>query len=301
MAEGEAVRAYHRVLRHPFAFLLRVLKGFRANQGLLLSGAVAYYALLSIVPLIALILLALSHFVPDEVLLETLAHNAELIVPSHTRLIVDQVAVFLEQRQVVSWFMVGVLLFFSSMAFSVLENAMSLIFFHRVAIHRRHFLVSATLPYLYIFALGVGFLLMTLISGALEALDKEHIRVMGRVWSLHLFSGTSLYLLGLAGQILMMTSIYLVMPVGRLSVRHALIGGLVAGLLWEGMRHLLVWYFSTLSFVNVVYGSLASAIVALVSLEMAGMILLLGAQVIAEYERLGAETAGTGPGPAGAR
>ncbi len=289
MAEGAAVRAYRRVLRHPFAFLLRVLKGFRANQGLLLSGAVAYYALLSIVPLIALILLALSHFVPDEVLLETLAHNAELIVPSHTRLIVDQVAVFLEQRQVVSWFMVGVLLFFSSLAFSVLENAMSLIFFHRVAIHRRHFLVSATLPYLYIFALGVGFLLMTLISGALEALDKEHIRVMGRVWSLHLFSGTSLYLLGLAGQILMMTSIYLVMPVGRLSVRHALIGGLVAGLLWEGMRHLLVWYFSTLSFVNVVYGSLASAIVALVSLEMAGMILLLGAQVIAEYERLGAE------------
>ncbi len=288
MAEG-AVRAYRRVLRHPFGFLLRVLKGFRANQGLLLSGAVAYYALLSIVPLIALILLALSHFVPDEVLLETLAHNAELIVPSHTRLIVDQVAVFLEQRQVVSWFMVGVLLFFSSLAFSVLENAMSLIFFHRVAIHRRHFLVSATLPYLYIFALGVGFLLMTLISGALEALDKEHIRVMGRVWSLHLFSGTSLYLLGLAGQILMMTSIYLVMPVGRLSVRHALIGGLVAGLLWEGMRHLLVWYFSTLSFVNVVYGSLASAIVALVSLEMAGMILLLGAQVIAEYERLGAE------------
>ena len=283
------MRAYRRVLRHPFAFLLRVLKGFRANQGLLLSGAVAYYALLSIVPLIALILLALSHFVPDEVLLETLAHNAELIVPSHTQLIVDQVAVFLEQRQVVSWFMVGVLLFFSSLAFSVLENAMSLIFFHRVAIHRRHFLVSATLPYLYIFALGVGFLLMTLISGALEALDKEHIRVMGRVWSLHLFSGTSLYLLGLAGQVLMMTSIYLVMPVGRLSVRHALIGGLVAGLLWEGMRHLLVWYFSTLSFVNVVYGSLASAIVALVSLEMAGMILLLGAQVIAEYERLGAE------------
>jgi membrane protein len=289
VAEGAAVRAYRRVLRHPFAFLLRVLKGFRANQGLLLSGAVAYYALLSIVPLIALILLALSRFVPDEVLLETLAHNAELIVPSHTQLIVDQVAVFLEQRQVVSWFMVGVLLFFSSMAFSVLENAMSLIFFHRVAIHRRHFLVSATLPYLYIFALGVGFLLMTLISGALEALDKEHIRVMGRVWSLHLFSGTSLYLLGLAGQILMMTSIYLVMPVGRLSLRHALIGGLVAGLLWEGMRHLLVWYFSTLSFVNVVYGSLASAIVALVSLEMAGMILLLGAQVIAEYERLGAE------------
>ena len=284
---NRSAHTYHRVLRHPIDFLVRVLKGFRANQGLLLSGAVAYYALLSIIPLVVLIILVLSHFVADEVLLESLAQNAALIVPSHTQLIVDQVAIFLEQRQVVSWFMVGVLLFFSSMAFTVLENAMSLIFVHRVAIHRRHFLVSAALPYLYILALGLGFLLMTVISGALAALDKEEITMMGKVISLHYFSGTTLYLLGLAGQIILMSSIYLVMPVGILSVRHALVGGIVAGLLWEAMRHLLVWYFSTLSFVNVVYGSLAGAIVALVSLEMAAMILLLGAQVIAEYERFG--------------
>lgn len=286
---------YQRILRHPFLFLTLVVKGFRANQGLLLSGAVAYYALLSIIPLITLILLALSHFVSDEVLLETLGQHAALLVPSHTQLILDQIALFLEQREVVSWFMVGVLLFFSSLAFTVLENAMSLIFNHRVAIHRRHFLVSAILPYMYILALGLGFLLMTVISGALDALDREHIRWMGHVWSLHRFSGTTLYLLGLLGQILMMTSIYLVMPVGILSLRHALVGGVVAGLLWEIMRHFLVWYFSTLSFVNIVYGSLASTIVALVSLEMAGMILLLGAQVIAEYERFGEqrETDGT--------
>ena len=48
----------------------------------------------------------------------------------------------------------------------------------------------------------------------------------------------------------------------------------------------LVWYFSTLSFVNVIYGSFATAIVILISLEFAAIILLLGAQVIAEYERL---------------
>ena len=29
------------ILSHPLAFLLRVVKGFRANQGLLLAGAVA--------------------------------------------------------------------------------------------------------------------------------------------------------------------------------------------------------------------------------------------------------------------
>ncbi len=50
-----------KALRHPVAFALAVLKQFRANQGLLLAGAVAYYALLSLVPLLILVVLALTH------------------------------------------------------------------------------------------------------------------------------------------------------------------------------------------------------------------------------------------------
>ena len=83
----------------------------------------------------------------------------------------------------------------------------------------------------------------------------------------------------------MLTSLYMVMPVGRISVRHALIGGVTATVLWELIRHILVWYYSTLSLVNVIYGSLATAVVALLSIEVAVIILLLGAQVIAEFDR----------------
>jgi YihY family inner membrane protein len=85
----------------------------------------------------------------------------------------------------------------------------------------------------------------------------------------------------------LLTSLYLVMPVGRLSLKHALIGGVTAAILWEITRHVLVWYFSTLSLVNVIYGAFSAAIVILISLEAAAIILLLGAQVIAEYERIG--------------
>jgi uncharacterized BrkB/YihY/UPF0761 family membrane protein len=76
------------------------------------------------------------------------------------------------------------------------------------------------------------------------------------------------------------------MPVGRLSLRHALLGGVTATLLWEITRHVLVWYFATLSQVGVVYGSLTTAIVVLLSLEIAATLLLLGAQVISEFERI---------------
>jgi membrane protein len=273
------------VLQHPGDFTLRTLKGFRANQGLLLAGAVAYYALLSIVPLLIVTLIALSHLIDQTELLQTLGRYLEWLIPGQSKAIIGELANFMAHREVVGWVLLVTLLFFSSLAFTVLENAMSVIFFHRVAIRRRHFLVSALLPYFYILFLGLGLLLVTLVSGSLQAMSQESVDFFRWHWSLRGVSGVLLYLLGLAGEILVLTSVYLVMPVGRLSVRRALLGGVTAALLWEITRHLLVWYFATLSQVSVVYGSLTTAIVVLLTLEMAAALLLFGAQVIAEYER----------------
>ena len=69
-----------------------------------------------------------------------------------------------------------------------------------------------------------------------------------------------------------------------------------AGLLWELTRHLLGWYYGTMSQVRVVYGSLTTAILALLSVEIGAILLLLGAQVIAEYERLATEPLSQPPG-----
>jgi YihY family inner membrane protein len=283
------------VLRHPGDFVRRVFAAFRANQALLLSGAVAYYTLLSIVPLLILLLIALSHLVDEQELLATLARYLEWVVPGQSEAITAELARFLDHRDVMSGVLLATLIFFSSLAFTVLENAMSVIFLHRVATKRRHFLISAVLPYCYIVFLGCGFLLMTLVSGALRTVGVDTIDLLGHTWSLRGVSGALLYLLGIAGEIFVLTSIYIVMPVGPPSWRHALIGAGTASALWEVTRHILVWYFGTLSQVSVVYGSLTTAIVALASLDIAATLLLLGAQVIAEYERIG--TPGWKAGP----
>src|SRR5512137_2686527 len=158
------------VARHPGAFALRTLQSFRANQGLLLAGAVAYYALLSIVPMLILTVIALSHWVEPAELLSTLGRYLEWLVPGQSAVIVEELGNFLAHREVLSWVLLATMIFFSSLAFTVLENAMSVIFHHRVAIRRRHFLVSALIPYLYILSLGLGLLLVTLVAGSLQAM-----------------------------------------------------------------------------------------------------------------------------------
>ena len=275
------------VLDRPWRFVSQVIVGFRANQGFLLAGAVAYYTLLSIIPMFALILVLLSQFRETPALLTALDEYLVLVAPGQTEALVAQIGVFLENWKVVGGTGLVLLLFFSSIAFTVLENAMSVIFFHRVAVKRRHFLISAIIPYFYISLLAAGMLLVNAVSGTLTALDSRTVKVLGHVWSLDGAEAVLIYLLGIVGEIALLTSLYLVMPVGRLALRHALIGGVTAAPLWEITRHILVWYFSTLSLVNLVYGSFAATILILLSLEAAAIILLLGAQVIAEYERIG--------------
>ncbi len=290
-------RANAYILSHPLDFLWQVLKAFRANQGLLLAGAVAYYALLSIVPFLMLVVVVLSHFIDQDVLLTTLMRYLEWLVPSQSRSITAEVKHFLDHRDLITWVLGATMVFFSSLAFTVLEKAMSVIFVHRAEVRRRHFLVSAILPYCYILALGAGVLLVTLVAGSLQVIGTESVRLFGAEFSLKGVSGVLLYLLGLGGEILVLTSIYLVMPVGRLSPMHALIGGVTAALLWEIARHVLVWYFTTLSQVNVVYGSMTTAIVVMFSLEIGATLLLLGAQVIAEYEQVGRDGGSSEPAP----
>jgi membrane protein len=279
------------ILRHPGAFALRTLRAFRANQGLLLAGAVAYYSLLSIVPLLIITVIALSHVVDQAELLLTVGRYLEWLVPGQSRAIVGELETFLAHRELLGWLLLVTMIFFSSLAFTVLENAMSVIFHHRVAIRRRHFMVSAVLPYAYILCLGLGLLIVTLVAGSLQSIGQESVELLGRSWSLRGLSGGLLWALGFAGEVFVLSSVYMVMPVGRLSLSHALIGGVSAAVLWELSRHLLVWYFATLSQIGTVYGSLTTAIAVLLSLELASTLLLLGAQVISEYERGATEPA----------
>ncbi|MGB7501425.1 MAG: YihY/virulence factor BrkB family protein [Azonexus sp.] len=274
------------VLTSPLAFALRVLRNFQAHRGFLLAGAIAYNALLSLVPLLILSVIVLSRLVSPAELLDTLGHYLEWLVPSQSYAVLEELSRFLDQRVAIGSVLLATMLFFSSLTFSALNQAMGVIFGHRDMADQRSSLLSLLLPYAFVALLGVGLLAVTLISISVQTLVPESGVIFGRDWHLPGLSGNILRLLGLATEALMIAAIYHFLPVGRIALRYALVGGITATALWEIIRHVLVWYFNGLSNASVVYGSLTSAVIILFSLEIAATLLLLGAEVIAEYERL---------------
>ncbi|WP_136254383.1 YihY/virulence factor BrkB family protein [Onishia niordana] len=265
-------------------FVWRVLKAFLRNRGILLAGGVGYNVLLSIVPLFALLCVLLTHVANEQHLLDVLSLQANHLTPTHASILLDAVQTLLESRDAIGLIGLPVLLIFSSFAFRMLEDCMAIIFHHPDHAAKRSVWVSVLLPYAFILVLGTGLLALTLLVSTIDALNDAMLAIFGTNLPLASLSEPALNLISFLGMFAMFSAIYKVLPVVHIALRRALVGGFVAALLWEGVRQLLVVYFASLSLVNVVYGSLATIIIVLLTLEVGAIILLLGAQVIAELE-----------------
>lgn len=262
-------------------FIRRVVSRFLKNKGILLAGAVGYNTLLSLVPLFAILLILLSHVFDESLILSAVDAELRVVIPGQAETLITALSAFLENRSVISSIGLLVLLFFSSIAFRILEDAMSIIF-HKHKPTPRHPLISAILPYMYIGLMGIGLVGLTILSGIIGALSDS---TLINVANINAYEKYIYQALGFIGLVLLLTSIYLVMPPIKVNFRRALAGGGIAAILWEIVRNIMVWYFDNLSLVNVVYGSLGTVIIVLLSMEVAAVIILLGAQVIAELER----------------
>jgi YihY family inner membrane protein len=265
-------------------FARRVVSAFLRNRGILLAGGVGYNALLSTVPFLTLTLAVLSSFTDEALVLGALRSELDFLLPQHADAFLQAAQSFLGHAAATSAVSVAALLFFSSIAFRMLEEAVATIFHASGRTDRRHPWLSALLPFLIMVLLMVSVLALTLLSSVAGGPGSSAARTLGL--EVPTASGTRLLLrlVSFAGLVLLFAGTYQVLPVGRISRRLALIGGLCAATLWRGVGVLLSYYFASLSMVNVLYGSLATVVVLLLYLEGAFIIVLLGAQMIAELE-----------------
>lgn len=257
---------------------------FLRNHGMLLTAAVAYNMMLSLIPLSAVLMVLFSQFFDQKLLMETLTAEVSLIAPGFAPILTEVLKGFLNSRQLIGWVGLGSLLIFSSLAFRVMEDAISIIFHRPLPSLKRKFWISALMPYLFILIVAGGLIVVTTVNAIIDTLEVRNQVIFGIRVSLHEQINHVIYITGVLSLVLLFTLFYKLMPVAKISFRLALAGGLTATILWEIVRHLLVTYYSQVSMVNVLYGSMATIIIVLLTMEAVALILLLGAQVIANLQ-----------------
>jgi len=267
-------------------FAIRVFRDFfQRNHGLLLTAAVANNMMLSLIPLSAVLLVVFSHFIDSATLLKSISVEASLIAPGFASTLNEVLTGFLESRQLIGWVGLASLLVFSTFAFRVLEDAFSIIFQKPIPSLKRKFWISALMPYFFIIIVAIGLIVITAINAVIDARSLRNSIFPGLDLLLHNYLSQIIYITGVLGLVLLFTLFYRVMPIAKISWKRALIAGVTATILWEIVRHLLVYYYTQISIVNVIYGSMATIIIMLLTMEAVALILLLGAQIIANLHR----------------
>lgn len=269
-------------------FALCVLRDFfLRNHGLLLTGSVAFNMMLSLIPLCAVLVVVFSNFIQTGLLLQAIRSELAIVAPGMAAPVEDALRGFLQARGYVGGIGLLTLLFFSSKAFRVLEDAFAIIFHQPLPSLRRKFWVSALLPYLFILIVAAGLILITAVNSftASQGYMTGWFPGAGHVIGRH--AAAIVHFTCFGALVVLFTLFYRIMPVARVPLRRALLGGFIAAVLWEITRQALFSYYAKIPAVNVVYGSMTTIIVVLLTMEAAALILLLGAQVIAEFQRDG--------------
>lgn len=270
-----------RVLR----FAGRVVRNFFRNKGILLASAVGYNALLSLIPLIAITLAVLSQLFDTEVVSQVIVARVEPMAPGLAPAVREAIGSFRTHRDMFGWGALIMLFVVSSVAFRMIEEAMAVIFRRPRGLRSRRLVTSLLIQFGYVPLVGLGIALLTALNVAIGTLAD------GELFGVRWFAPVAGALpelaavIGFVAMVVLLTSFYWVMPVVRVRFRLALAGGIVASVLWLGLNGALAWFFEHLSLVNVLYGSLGTIIVVLLSLEVFAIILLLCAQMVAEIDR----------------
>ena len=257
-----------------------VARRFVEDRCLMVAGSLTYTSLLALVPLFTVTLVLTSHIaVIHDLIFEVRAFALKNLVPDVGGRVVT---VYMEQfaQNAAKLTIIGLLI--------IVGTAVALMFTIDTAFNdiwrtrRRRSWWKRLAGYLAVLAVG------PMLIGASLTLTSYLVH-----WSRKLdrmlpsLDDWLPQLIPFALTTLALAIAYRVMPARHVPIRHALAGGLFAGLLFEIVKHLFVVYIMRVPTYSVVYGAFASVPIFLFWLFCCWMVVLIGAEMAATLSYFG--------------
>jgi len=257
----------------------RVAKEMQQIESTHLAAGVAYYALLSLFPLLLGLLALGGILLSSEGTYQGLLSFVTENLPGSKAFVEQNVGEVVEFRGVVG---VGAILGFlwtASIGFGAVARSVNRAWGIRV---NRPFYVAKPLHILMALAVGALFLISTSATSVIEVItDPERdFGIPAQEFFLQLGLGH------LALRIFIFLMIYRFAPNCKTYWRYIWPGAVVAAVLLEVSKGLFLWYLDNLAIYNQVYGSVTSVIVLLFWIYVSALILILGAEIGAEHSRM---------------
>jgi membrane protein len=264
--------------------LTDAIDNFRSNGDTNQAAALAFYAILSFIPLFMLTLLAAglifgSHPGIQERLIATIRE----FHPYFSGDFLMQVGRIEQTKKVLGWVGILSLVWFSAMIFNSLETSLDIIFRSK---SKRNYILSKLLAVAMI-PLGWAVAVTSIAITSIAAFVARYPLIAESGWlAATLVHGVLFrYVIPYLVMVAFFTFVYKVIPTGRVSLGGAFVGSALFSALMEAAKHLFTWYVAHYTRYDVIYGSLQTVVILVIWVFYVALILLFCAELVSSYQR----------------
>ena len=249
-----------------------------------MAAGVAYYALFSIFPLLLGLISVMGFFLDAEEAQARVQEMTSGFLPGSEQLVADNISAVVGFRGALGVFSLMGLLWSGSAMFGALNRAINRAWdIHTdrpIYINKPRQLLMATSVGV-LFALSLSSAAVVRTSEDLESLDIPVLSLL-----VNTAGQIVLQVISLSLMIVIFMMIYKFMPNTKTYWKYIWPGAITGALLFELAKNLFIIYLGRWASYQNVYGSIAPVIVLLLWAYVSSLILLLGAEISSEYERL---------------
>lgn len=253
---------------------------FYADDCPTLAAAISFYALLSLIPVLFLVIAIIGYVIgSSSTTFQAVLGQVREFIPHLSDDFTHSLEWVVANRGRLSWLGLASLVIASGLVFHATEFALDRVF---AVGKRRSFLRSRLLSMSVVVGMGVVLLFSFYVGVLFHALKADpNLVPFGQSLMVHLARGLRVQYL--ASVMLVLGSFTLalrVFPNASVGWREAFLGAAVGTLLWEVARRFFLWYLANLAQFYVVYGSLGALVAVMVWIYMSVTIFLYAAECV---------------------
>ncbi|GAB6183847.1 YihY/virulence factor BrkB family protein [Thermodesulfovibrio hydrogeniphilus] len=259
------------ILKIPKAIFLS-FKDFYRDEGIYLSAALAFFSIMSLIPLSMFIVNILISLTQEETIIRFFYHKLVYFFPSIEMQMLKDVKKLLMLRGVseVSILLYG---FFSLQLFTSIEFSLNKIF--RVP-KKRHFLLSFLLASVMVLLIIVAMAASFTISYIVKLFHFQLVSNFSHFFLKYVVTFMLIFVI--------IASLYKFLPNKKIKIKSVLIGTFITTMLIEIAKYVFTFYVTKVIQISTLYGSVSTFLALLMWLFYAWAVFLYGAELIKNLE-----------------
>jgi membrane protein len=272
VADIASLPALYRHATHLLRFCNRVLHRFIADKCIQRASALAYATLLAIVPMVALIFSVFTSFQAFDSVSRKLTETLlEYLLPTSQQAVQGYLSTVTDQTTALSVFGVLGLLFTATALLNTVEEAFNAIW----RITRARALLSKFITF------WATLTLAPILIGASISITSYFaaLPVLKQVAEGATYIGQTPFLVPWLMSSLAMATLYAVLPNTSVPFRFAMVGGMVAGALFEWAKFGFAFFVTEVANYERLYGALSTLPIFLIWLYLVWVIVLIGSEI----------------------